>query len=147
MDWVVTIGEDWLNTLGWLAGLSVAFGILARLMPCNPGMYWWKDLRAVGTDFMYWFVVPLFLRIGRVLMLIAGMALLSGGLHVPLRPVQDRPLWQQCAAILLIQDVLLYWIHRVFHTRWAWQFHAIHHSPTVLDWTAMSRFHPINNLL
>ena len=83
MDWIVTIrdswlnspgwlakfatesGFAWLNTLGWLAGLAVAFGILARLMPCNPGMYWWKDLRAVGTDVMYWFVVPLFLRIGR----------------------------------------------------------------------------------
>jgi WD40 repeat protein/sterol desaturase/sphingolipid hydroxylase (fatty acid hydroxylase superfamily) len=147
MDWMATIGDFWLQTLAWLAGLAVAFGILARLMPCNPGMYWWKNLRGVATDFVYWFIVPLFLRLCRLLMLIAGVVLLFGGRDPQVLPVKDWPLWQQCLAILLIQDVLLYWIHRVFHTRLAWNFHAIHHSPRVLDWMAAGRFHPINNLL
>jgi WD40 repeat protein/sterol desaturase/sphingolipid hydroxylase (fatty acid hydroxylase superfamily) len=147
MDWMATVGYSWLNTLGWLAGLALAFGVMARLMPCNPGMYWWKDLRAVGTDFMYWFVVPLFLRVGRTLMLIAGVVLLFGGRAPQFLPVQDRPLWQQCLAILLIQDVMLYGIHRAFHSRPAWKFHAIHHSPTVLDWMSTSRTHPVNHLL
>ena len=40
-----------------LAGLAIAFAILVRLMPCNPGMYWWKDVRAVVTDCLYWFIV------------------------------------------------------------------------------------------
>src|SRR5262249_5804586 len=35
MDWMVAIGDSWLHTLGWLAGLAVVFGILARLMPCK----------------------------------------------------------------------------------------------------------------
>jgi WD40 repeat protein/sterol desaturase/sphingolipid hydroxylase (fatty acid hydroxylase superfamily) len=147
MDWLVTIGDFWLTTLAWLVGFAVAFGILARLMPCNPGMYWWKDLRAVGADFLYWFVVPVFLRIGRTLLLIAGLLLLFGGRDPDLLPVKGLPLWLQCVAILLIQDVLLYWIHRLFHTRLAWKFHAIHHSPRVLDWMSATRFHPINNLL
>src|SRR5439155_7701510 len=107
-------------------------GILGRLMPCNPGMYWWKNLHALVTDFLYWFLVPLILRLGRTLMLIAGVALLCGGGEPQFLPVKDLPLWQACLAILLIQDVLLYWMHRLFHTRWAWPFHAIHHSPTVL---------------
>ena len=79
MDWLASLGGFWLNLLAWLAGLAVAFGILARLMPCNPGMYWWKDLRAAGADFMYWFIVPVFLNIGRTLMLVAGVILLFGG--------------------------------------------------------------------
>src|SRR5690349_21535549 len=71
MDWLASLGGFWLSLLAWLAGLAVAFGILARLTPCNPGMYWWKDLRAAGADFMYWFIVPVFLNIGRTVMLIA----------------------------------------------------------------------------
>jgi WD40 repeat protein/sterol desaturase/sphingolipid hydroxylase (fatty acid hydroxylase superfamily) len=147
MDWLADIGVFWLNTLAWVAGLSIAFAILGRLMPSNPGMYWWKDLRAAGTDLLYWFVLPLFVRVGRTLMLVVGMALLLGGREPHLIPVQALPLWGQCLAILLLQDVLLYWLHRAFHTRWAWSFHAIHHSPKVLDWTSTTRFHPVNQLL
>jgi sterol desaturase/sphingolipid hydroxylase (fatty acid hydroxylase superfamily) len=145
MDWMITIGDSSLSTLGWLAGLAAAFGLLARLMPCNPGMYWWKDWQAVSTDVLYWFLVPLFLTVFRLVLLAAGVALLLGGRN-PERAVGNLPWWQQGLAILLIQDVLLYWIHRGFHTRWAWRFHAIHHSPRVLDWMSMPRFHPINLL-
>jgi WD40 repeat protein/sterol desaturase/sphingolipid hydroxylase (fatty acid hydroxylase superfamily) len=147
MDWLVTIGDFWLNTLAWLTGFAIAFGILARLTPCNPGMYWWKDLRAAAVDSLYWFVVPLFMRIGRTLLLIAGLLLFFGGRDPEFLPVKNLPLWQQGMAILLIQDVLLYWLHRLFHTRLAWKFHAIHHSPKVLDWMSAARFHPINQLL
>jgi WD40 repeat protein/sterol desaturase/sphingolipid hydroxylase (fatty acid hydroxylase superfamily) len=147
MDWMATIGGFWLSTLALLGGLAVAFGVLARLMPCNPGMYWWKNLRAVVADFVYWLVVPLFLRLCRTLLLIAGVALLFGGREPNLLPVRGLPLWQQCVAVLLIQDVMMYWIHRAFHTRPAWKFHAVHHSPTVLDWMSTVRFHPVNSVL
>jgi WD40 repeat protein/sterol desaturase/sphingolipid hydroxylase (fatty acid hydroxylase superfamily) len=147
MDWIVAICQFWLNTLGWLAAFAIAFGLLARLTPCNPGMYWWKDLRAVGTDFIYWFVAPLFLGICRTLMLFAGVLLLFAGREPRFLPVKDLPLYAQCAAILLIQEILLYWVHRLFHTRLAWKFHAVHHSPTVLDWMSAGRFHVINHLL
>jgi sterol desaturase/sphingolipid hydroxylase (fatty acid hydroxylase superfamily)/DNA-binding beta-propeller fold protein YncE len=147
MDWLTTLGGFWLTTLAWLIGLAVAFGLLARLMPCNPGMYWWKDLRAAAADVMYWLVVPLLSRLCRTLLLVAGVALLFGGREPQVLPVRGWPLWVQCAAVLLIQDVLLYWVHRLFHTRPAWGFHAVHHSPKVLDWTSAVRFHPVNNLL
>jgi sterol desaturase/sphingolipid hydroxylase (fatty acid hydroxylase superfamily) len=147
MDWLRAIGESWLTTLAWVAGLAVVFGILGRRTPCNPGMFWWKDRRAAVTDFLYWFVVPLFLRIGRTVMLAAGLVLVFGGKEPNVLPVRQLPLWLQCPAILLLQDVLLYWLHRAFHTRAAWKFHAVHHSPKVLDWTATQRTHPVNYLL
>jgi sterol desaturase/sphingolipid hydroxylase (fatty acid hydroxylase superfamily) len=146
MDWMVTIGDSCLETLIWLLALAVGFAILVRLMPCNRGLYWWKDLRAAGTDLLYWFVVPLFVRVCRPLLLAAGIALLGGGSPGFLF-IKDLPLWQQCLAILLIQDVLLYWIHRIFHTRLGWHFHSIHHSPQVLDFLSAARFHFVNNLL
>jgi sterol desaturase/sphingolipid hydroxylase (fatty acid hydroxylase superfamily) len=147
MEWMATIGWAWLGTLAWMAGLALAFGILVRLMPCNPGMYWWRDLRAVVTDFVYWLVVPVFLRIARTVLLLLGVAILFGGREPDLLPVRALPLWQQCLAVLVVQDFMLYWIHRAFHCRLGWQFHAVHHSPKVLDWMSTARGHPINNLL
>ena len=148
MDWITFVEASWLVTLKWFAGLALAFGILARLMPCNPGMYWWKSIRGTVTDFMYWFVVPLLLGLARPMMLAGALLLLRSAARCrrPL-PVKDWPLWLQCVAILLIQDVILFAIHRFFHTRLAWRFHAIHHSTKVLDWTSTARFHPVNNLL
>lgn len=146
MDWIADLGDFWLNTLEWLAGLTLAFALLVRLMPCNPGMYWWKNPHAVAADFMYWFIVPLFLRAVRTFLLWAGIKYLCDGANPQFLAVATYPLWLQCLAILLIQDAMLYAIHRVFHTRLAWKFHAIHHSPTVLDWMSTARFHPINNL-
>jgi len=147
MDWIASIGDFWLEMLAWVTGLAFAFGILARLTPCNRGTYWWKDLRGAATDFMYWFIVPVFLRLARTLMVWAGVWLLFGGRDPQPLPVRNLPLGLQIAMILLIQDVLFYGIHRVFHTSRVWKFHAIHHSPTVLDWMSAARFHPINNLL
>ena len=147
MDWIVEIGQAWLTIAEWLAGLGIVFAILVRLTPCNPGMYWWKDFRAVVTDSLYWFIVPLFLAFGKQAMLIAGVVVLYGGQRPEFLPVQGWPLWLQCAVILVLQDVMLYAIHRVFHTRLAWRFHAIHHSPKVLDWMSTMRTHPLNFLL
>src|SRR5262245_56903139 len=132
MDWIMILGAYWRNALHWLAILSIVFGILVPLMPCNPGMYWWKTRRAAMTDLTYWFLVPVFMGICRALLL-AGAVLLLGSSDPQLLPVKDWPIWQQCLVILLIQDFLMYWIHRAFHSRAAWRFHAVHHSPEVLD--------------
>ncbi|MFO0928067.1 MAG: sterol desaturase family protein [Gemmataceae bacterium] len=147
MEWLGEIGVEWLRVVAVLAGLAVVFGALARLTPCNPGMYWWNDLRAVVTDFIYWFVVPLFIRVARVLLLLVIAALLWGQAEPGFAWATAMPLWLQCVVILLIQDVWLYWGHRLFHGRWGWRFHAVHHSPEVLDWLSAARFHPINHLL
>jgi sterol desaturase/sphingolipid hydroxylase (fatty acid hydroxylase superfamily) len=147
MNWLADLGVSWLNVLGLLVALAIPFAALARLMPCNPGGWWWKDLRGAFTDVLYWLVGPLVVRSGRALLFAAGLALLFGGSDKRLLPLQDLPLWQACLAVLLIQDVVLYWMHRLFHTRLGWKFHAVHHSPRVLDWTATARFHAVNEIL
>jgi sterol desaturase/sphingolipid hydroxylase (fatty acid hydroxylase superfamily) len=148
MEWIVQLSDWWLGTLKWMGGFAAVFAVLTLLTPCNRGMYWWKDLRGAGADFMYWFLVPLLLRWGRALMLAAGVALVfRGGPGPESLPAASWPLWLQCLAVLLIQDVYFYWSHRLFHGRWAWRFHAIHHSPEVLDWTATARFHFLNSLI
>ena len=146
MDWLVTSADSCIETLAYLTAFAVVFGILVAVMPCNRGMYWWKDLRAAATDLLYWFVVPLCLRIIQTMLLAVGIAFLFGGNSPGFSFIQELPLWQQVLAVVVIQDVLLYWIHRIFHTRLGWSFHAVHHSPTVLDWLSASRFHIVNDV-
>src|SRR5436189_240311 len=71
VEWIVIIGDSCRQTLAWLAAFAVGFGVLVRLVPCNRGVAWWNDLRAAGTDLLYWFLVPLFGRVGRAFLLAA----------------------------------------------------------------------------
>jgi sterol desaturase/sphingolipid hydroxylase (fatty acid hydroxylase superfamily) len=142
MDWIIAIEESCLETLAWVLGMAVGFGVLACFMPCNRGMYWWKDWRGAGTDLLYRFIVPIFGRVSQALLLTAAIALAGG--PACFAQIAQLPLWLQALAILLLQDVWLYWMHRLFHTRLAWRFHAVHHSPKMLDWIAASRFHLVN---
>ncbi len=152
MDWLDTIGVSCLDTLTWMAGLMLVFGLLAYLMPCNRGMFWWKDLAAAsapisctGLSCRSWAGSCARAAPGRG----AGIVLRLCDVRLASRLLQcDLPLLaQQCVAqILLLQDVLLYWIHRGFHTGAGLEvFHAIHHSPTVRStgWRRRS-FHLVN---
>ena len=38
-------------------------------------------------------------------------------------------------------------MHRVFHRRRLWPFHAVHHSTEDLDWLGSVRVHPVNEVL
>lgn len=150
------IADMWLYTLSWMAGLTVGFAVLERITPCNPGMYWWRDRRAAATDLIYWFIQPLFVRVFRIYMLLWGAALVMG---TPGDEALDAffrggyglfghmPIWLQGVLIMLGQDLALYWIHRLFHGGVLWRFHAVHHSPGVLDWMSTQRFHIVNSLL
>ena len=52
------------------------------------------------------------------------------------------------AALLLLEDFLRYWAHRLMHSsRLLWQFHKVHHSPEVLVPFSQMRNHPVNGLV
>lgn len=145
MDWVAELLGIWGVALLWWVGLCAAFLILTRVSPCNPGRSWWADQRAAATDFAYWLVMPFVTSVGRVAFLLVGVIVLYGREpSVESFAARGWPVWGQCLAILLIQDVLMYTVHRLFHTRTLWKFHAVHHSPEVVDWTTAARFHPVN---
>src|SRR5207302_9898114 len=57
------------------------------------------------------------------------------------------PFWLQVVLYLVISDFLLYWIHRIFHGRRMWKYHAVHHSSEHVDWVSAARFHPVNLFL
>ena len=57
------------------------------------------------------------------------------------------PIWLQAATVFIAEDVLLYWLHRGFHSKKFWRWHAIHHSAEQVDWLSTYRFHPVNTWL
>lgn len=62
--------------------------------------------------------------------------------------VASQPYWLQFFEILLLVDLVSYWVHRAFHKiPWLWKFHAIHHSSLHMDWLAGSRSHIVDVLV
>ena len=60
-------------------------------------------------------------------------------------PLSRFPFWAQAIGILLIGDFVGYWMHRAFHGRRLWRFHAVHHSSVDVDWLSAVRLHPVND--
>lgn len=140
-----------------VAGLLVAsaiFWTLERRHPSFPDQH-----RARGEtrlDLIYWFFTPLVTRAAtRIALGLVFLALAaSQGITLDeLRRVAatrqtwatSLPLWVQVPLVLLLADLLAYCSHRLFHCRWLWPFHAVHHSSRTVDWLSSVRLHPIND--
>ncbi|HEY7242723.1 MAG TPA: sterol desaturase family protein [Xanthobacteraceae bacterium] len=152
---VQSIGLTLIKIVPVSIALAGAFTLLSFFWACNPGKPWWRK-RELLTDLCYWFFIPLFARYLRIGLLVVGAALVfrittAEGLiefyddgHGPLAQL---PLWLQAGIFLVGSDLMMYWIHRAFHRRPLWKYHAIHHSSEDLDWISAARFHPINIFL
>jgi sterol desaturase/sphingolipid hydroxylase (fatty acid hydroxylase superfamily) len=152
---VQSIGATIVKILPVSIALGVVFTVLTYFWSCNAGRGWWRK-RELLTDVCYWFFIPLFARYLRIGLLVIGAAAFFGittadGLvefydngHGPLAQL---PLWLQAGIFLLGSDLMMYWVHRAFHRRGLWKYHAVHHSSTDLDWISAARFHPLNIML
>src|SRR5262249_31281975 len=49
--------------------------------------------------------------------------------------------------MVILIDFISYWLHRAFHGRRLWPFHAVHHSSVDLDWLSAARVHPLNDIV
>ena len=128
-----------------LAGCFALFGALGRLFPCNPGRPVFFS-RSIGLDLGYCALGALYAGVGpaavALLMTIPGAAALSLGGWIA-----AAPLWAQLVGLLVATDFAQYWIHRAFHARPLWPYHAIHHSADDVNWTTTFRTHPVNYLV
>ena len=119
---------------------------------CNDQGHWWRN-PGIAVDLCYWFMLPLVGSLFRLSFVVAGAFLilgmrdpdeLSAMVEGGRGPIAALPRWGQVALYMGATDLLLYWTHRLFHGRTLWRYHAIHHSPADVDWTAAFRFHPVN---
>jgi len=148
--------------MGRIAGLVVAllvlsavFWLIESLFAANPRQARFYKRRGFRTDVVYWFVTTLVTKtISQI-----GLALLLIVLYRQNVPaIRDmllnrdtwlarQPLWLQAVEMIAVGDFIGYWIHRWFHSRRMWAFHAIHHCSKDLDWFSTARVHPVNDWL
>ncbi len=137
-----------------LAACFVVFGAAARFWPCNRGQGAFVT-RELVDNLIYWLFGILFYSGLTATVLAFGTKAFAGAdagkvlaaiVH-GWGPMARLPLWVQAALVLVITDFLQYWLHRAFHCKALWNFHAIHHSAEEVDWSTTFRFHPVNFVL
>jgi sterol desaturase/sphingolipid hydroxylase (fatty acid hydroxylase superfamily) len=89
------------------------------------------------------------LRVALSIVLFVLMGCLAGKVSTQGRAlVASQPLWFQVGAVLVLTDLLSYWVHRLMHRGGIlWRVHAVHHSAERMDWLVGARVHPAEHLL
>ena len=139
------LGLDWflLNLIFW----SAIFVPLERFFALRPEQpifrHGWR------TDLAYFFVSSLLIQVTTLLTLKPAEVLFAWTTSASWRStIASQYIFLQLIEILLITDLVQYWIHRLFHRiPLLWRFHQIHHSTETMDWLAGSRLHLIDVLV
>ena len=132
-----------LGLAAWLVAMGLVFGLLERWQPARRRPF----LRAhMGQDVGYYFLgglLPPFVTVlATACVALFVSRLVPSGFHAW---VAALPFWLLVAATVVLGDVAFYWAHRWAHENaWLWRLHAIHHSPTELDWLVNTRAHPLD---
>jgi lathosterol oxidase len=133
------LGLDWflLIVLVW----SLLFVPLERAAPLRPEQGIFR--REWVTDLGWFFTSHVSVQVLSLVVMWPAVAL-APRLAIPAlqTTVSALPVAVQFAAILLVADLMQYWLHRAFHeVPVLWRFHRVHHSSAVIDWLAGSRLH------
>jgi sterol desaturase/sphingolipid hydroxylase (fatty acid hydroxylase superfamily) len=136
------LGLDWflLNLIFW----SAVFIPLERMFALRPEQpifrHGWR------TDLTYFFVSSLIIQFTTIVTLKPAEAIFGWIVTSSWRlAIMAQNPFLQLLEILLITDLVQYWIHRMFHRNpILWRFHQIHHSTETMDWLAGSRLHLVD---
>jgi len=64
-----------------------------------------------------------------------------------IRAPWQLPTWLSFVLGFLLRDLIVYAVHRAYHTRFLWPLHALHHSDPDVDWSTAVRHHPLEYML
>jgi len=137
-------------------GLALLSLALIPLESRWPGVSLQRRFRSGWLlDLVYWFFTMLITRpVSKVAVAIVLFPLLwisgAGSFENLLQgfgPLGRQPRLDQAMQMIIVIDFTGYWLHRAFHSRRLWPFHAIHHSSTDLDWLSAARVHPVNDIV
>jgi sterol desaturase/sphingolipid hydroxylase (fatty acid hydroxylase superfamily) len=111
---------------------------------------WRPPVREVKTDLA--FMVAVQLALPPVIGFGFAYALVwpTERLNLPIAVIwpHEWSIWAQGALMILVVDLLRYWLHRLAHeNETLWKLHSVHHSVEQLYWMNTGRFHPIEKAL
>lgn len=136
------LGIDWFVLD--LLGSALVFVLLEKLLPLRPGQ---PTFRADWQTDLGYFAIN-HLAVGLLLLATNALVHVFFGWAVfpPLQQsVRDMPWWIELPLLVLVADVVQYWVHRAWHRIPAlWRIHAVHHSIATVDWLAGSRMHVLD---
>jgi lathosterol oxidase len=137
----VYLGLDYVLLI--LIVYSIIFIPLEKLfyrLEQNVFRYGWK------VDLAYFFISTLLVQLTTYLTLRPAIVLFGWATFPSVQAaVRSQPAWLQFLEIMLLADIVQYWVHRMFHeVSWLWKFHAVHHSASVMDWMAGNRLHIVD---
>ena len=119
--------------------------ILERVAPYRPS--WLPRRDEVVQDSWFLVIVQIALPAVITLALVESAAAWIAGPGLGPWP-HDWPIAAQALLMLLLADLLRYWLHRASHAWPAlWRLHAVHHSPSGLYFLNVGRFHPLEKCL
>ena len=125
----------------------LVFSPLELLIPAQRGQKLFRQ--GWVTDLLHFLFTAILTASGIGAMI--GGALLLSHLIIPDAVktwVSSSPLWLQVVVGTVLADLFFYFGHRIQHeVPWLWDFHAVHHSSTELDWLAAFRVHPIDQMI
>jgi sterol desaturase/sphingolipid hydroxylase (fatty acid hydroxylase superfamily) len=136
------LGLDWflLNLMAYSAVFIPLERLFARLPEQDVFRRGWR------TDLAYFFLSALLVQVTTLLTMRPAMTLFTWAVSAEVqRTVSVQPPVVQFVEILVLTDLVQYWVHRAFHrVPLLWRFHRIHHSADVMDWIAGSRLHLVD---
>ncbi len=111
---------------------------------------WRPDTGEVKTDLAFMTVVQL--AFPPLVGFVFAYALIepARALNLPIVRLWPHgwPIWIQALLMILVVDLLRYWLHRAAHeNETLWRLHAVHHSVEQLYWLNTGRFHPLEKAL
>ncbi len=125
---------------------AIVLPFLERITPHRRD--WRPDTKEWFTDALYAIVIQIALPPLLALLVVFGLSDLGRPyLHSSLWP-HEWPILAQGILMVLLVDLMRYWVHRFAHTNpILWRLHAVHHSPDKLYWLNTARFHPLEKVL
>lgn len=138
-----SIGLDWLILDLLVSGLI--FVPLEKVFRQRVQLVLRKQWR---TDLQYFALTHLLISYVLLVTVNAVPSLFGWAVSESLRDtVRSWPVWVQFLVAALCADMAQYWVHRLYHSKYMWKMHAVHHSAPVMDWLAGSRLHLVEVLL
>jgi len=149
LEWMREISRLELGLAGYLAAFAVFFLVIEHFWPAVAQQPVWR--RGTRTDLMLSLLNPIVVQPANAYLTAAVLStvlLATGPDFIEMRraAMAAQPLWVQFVAAAILADLAAYWKHRIFHCRWLWPFHAVHHSAVEVDWLTNERDHPVQLL-
>jgi len=130
--------------LQWFIFIVFIWG--ARFYPRNPQPTWSKDTLLNAGVNLWLHAVKLFLILPLIFHLDIWYFQHHGNVPRLFKLEGMDPVWQ-FIAIFLVDDLLVYWVHRAEHAfPFMWTFHRVHHSTEKMDASSAERAHPVESL-